>query len=39
MAKQAKNISIREFKLFLVFHGLKHIRTSKGHEIWLGKIC
>jgi len=37
MAKQAKNISIREFKSFLVFHGLKHIRTSNGHEIWSGK--
>jgi len=34
MAKKLQNISIREFKLFLLFHGLNHIRTSSGHEVW-----
>jgi hypothetical protein len=37
MARKLQNISIREFKSFLSFHGLKHIRTSGGHEIWSRK--
>jgi hypothetical protein len=37
MAKKLHNISILEFKSFLLFHGLKHIRTSGGHEVWSGK--
>lgn len=34
MANQLQNISIREFRSFLLYHGLKHIRTSSGHEVW-----
>lgn len=29
-----QNISPDEFSRFLLFHGLKHIRTKGDHEIW-----
>ncbi len=34
MTKRIQNISIREFRSFLSFHGLKNIRTKGGHEVW-----
>ena len=32
-----KNIPLRTFKEYLAYNGLKHIRTTGGHEIWAGK--
>jgi predicted RNA binding protein YcfA (HicA-like mRNA interferase family) len=32
-----KNISLRNFRRYLQFCGLKHIRTKGGHEIWSAK--
>lgn len=32
-----KNISLRTFRAYLVYCGLKHIRTKGGHEIWSAK--
>lgn len=29
-----KNIKLSVFREFLLFKGLKHIRTKGGHEIW-----
>jgi predicted RNA binding protein YcfA (HicA-like mRNA interferase family) len=29
-----KNITPNQFRRFLEFKGLKHIRTKGGHEIW-----
>ena len=37
MAIRLKNISLREFRQYLEWKGLKHIRTNGGHEIWAGK--
>ncbi len=37
MTKRIQNISIKEFREFLNFHGLKKIRTSGGHETWSRK--
>ncbi|MEI7983291.1 MAG: type II toxin-antitoxin system HicA family toxin [Bacteroidota bacterium] len=34
MAKHLKNISTALFRKYLEHKGLKHIRTSSGHEIW-----
>jgi hypothetical protein len=34
MANTLKNISLNSFRSFLIFHGLKKIRISGGHEIW-----
>ena len=32
-----KNIPLKTFRDFLVWRGLKHIRTKGGHEIWTAK--
>ena len=37
MTPSIKNVSIQEFKSFLIDKGLKHIRTKAGHEVWSGK--
>jgi hypothetical protein len=37
MSQSIKNVSIREFKGFLSYKGLKYIRTSDGHEVWSGE--
>jgi hypothetical protein len=37
MTKSLKNISPKLFKEYLIYKGLKHVRTSGGHEIWVGK--
>jgi predicted RNA binding protein YcfA (HicA-like mRNA interferase family) len=29
-----KNISLKTFRRYLQYCGLKHIRTKGGHEIW-----
>ncbi len=34
---RVSNITIKQFKLFLTYKGLKHIRTKGGHEVWSGK--
>jgi len=34
MAKNLKNISLKLFRKYLEFKGLKHIRTKGGHEVW-----
>ena len=34
MSKGGKNISLKEFRKFLEYHGMKLIRTSSGHEVW-----
>lgn len=34
MTVRLQNISVVQFKTFIQHHGLKHIRTSSGHEIW-----
>jgi len=35
--RNLRNVSIKEFQAFLIYKGLKHIRTSSGHEVWSGK--
>ena len=37
MAPSIKNVSVNEFRSFLIHYGLKQIRISGGHEIWSGK--
>lgn len=37
MARAIKNISLNAFRAFLIFHGLKQIRSRGGHETWCGK--
>lgn len=37
MSPSVKNVSVFDFKRFLLHHGLKQIRISGGHEIWSGK--
>ena len=37
MTPSIKNISIKDFKCFLLHQGLKQIRISSGHEVWCGK--
>jgi hypothetical protein len=37
MTGSIKNVPLETFRSFLVYKGLKHIRTSNGHEIWFGK--
>jgi len=37
MAPSIKNVSIKNFKSFLLHYGLKQIRIEGGHEIWSGK--
>ena len=32
-----KNISLKFFRRYLLYCGLKHIRTKGGHEIWSAK--
>lgn len=35
--KSLKNIPLSLFRQFLVYSGLKMIRTSGGHEVWSAK--
>lgn len=37
MPQHLKNISLKDFRKFLEFKGLKLIRTTGGHEVWSGK--
>jgi hypothetical protein len=37
MSKNLKNISLRLFRDYLTYKGLKHIRTNGGHETWSAK--
>jgi hypothetical protein len=37
MRKNLKNISLRLFRNYLIYKGLKPIRTNGGHEIWSAK--
>jgi len=32
-----KNIPLKTFRRYLLYCGLKHIRTKGGHEIWSAK--
>lgn len=32
-----KNIPLKTIREYLILKGLKHIRTTGGHEIWGGK--
>ena len=32
-----KNIPLKTFRDFLTWRGLKHIRTTGGHEVWSTK--
>ncbi len=34
MAKDLKNISLKLFRKYLKYKGLKHLRTTGGHEVW-----
>ena len=36
MSNNLKNIPLKAFRQYLIFKGLKHIRTNGGHEIWGG---
>jgi hypothetical protein len=36
MSNKLKNIPLKAFRQYLIFKGLKHIRTKGGHEIWAG---
>ena len=36
MPKNLKNISLKAFRQFLIYKGLKNIRNKGGHEIWGG---
>ena len=37
MTKNLKNISLKLFREYLQWKGLKKIRSAGGHEIWAGK--
>ncbi len=37
MPQHLKNISLKDFRKFLEFKGLKIIRITGGHEVWSGK--
>ena len=37
MTPSIRNVSVNDFKRFLLHHGLKQIRINDGHEIWCGK--
>jgi hypothetical protein len=37
MSPSIKNVSIKDFKKFLLHYGLTQIRSEGGHEIWCGK--
>jgi hypothetical protein len=37
MRRSLKNISLKDFRKFLKYKGLKVIRTTSGHEVWSGK--
>jgi hypothetical protein len=37
MSKSLKNISLKTFRRYLEYKGLKNIRNAGGHEIWAGK--
>jgi predicted RNA binding protein YcfA (HicA-like mRNA interferase family) len=37
MPQSLKNISLKDFRKFLEYKGLKVIRTTGGHEVWSGK--
>lgn len=34
MTKHLKNIPLKTFRKYLEHKGLKHIRTTGGHEVW-----
>jgi predicted RNA binding protein YcfA (HicA-like mRNA interferase family) len=34
MPHSLKNVSLSEFRKFLLFKGLKNIRNKGGHEVW-----
>jgi hypothetical protein len=36
MAGAISNIPLETFRCFLRHNGLKHVRTSSGHEVWSG---
>ncbi len=36
-SKSLKNISLKTFRKYLEYKGLKHQRTRGGHETWAGK--
>lgn len=38
MSNHLKNISLKTFREYLIFKGLKKIRTKGGHEIWAGAL-
>jgi hypothetical protein len=37
MSNKLKNVSLRLFRNYLQYKGLKCIRISGGHEVWAGK--
>lgn len=37
MSPSIKNVPLQKFRDFLIYRGLKHIRTEGGHEVWSGK--
>jgi hypothetical protein len=37
MSQSLKNISLRTFRKYLEWKGLKLQRTTGGHELWAGK--
>jgi len=37
MPQHLKNISLKNFRKFLEYKGLRIIRTTGGHEVWSGK--
>lgn len=37
MTQTLKNISLKDFRNFLEYKGLKVIRIKGGHEVWSGK--
>lgn len=37
MPRTIKNTTLKDFKRFLKYKGLKVIRTTGGHEIWSSK--
>ena len=34
MKHSLKNIPLKLFREYLIYKGLKHIRTNGGHEVW-----
>lgn len=37
MSPSIKNVSVKDFRNFLLHNGLKQVRIEGGHEIWCGK--